>query len=569
MSSVDMTIGLGGDTLSLPGNNSTDEIKLEDILDLGNSDFVTIADNGDYYLSKSDDSYNSSGTSIDNIYVNAQKQTSYSINIRLDSLSGKIIGSSINTENISDQLAFTGDISAFDYKYTSIPSEITKLDYATVSSEISTTIGFSESLQNSVPVISSMAVTLPKFLDVSFIVFEGIKYYPDSNNSVYFTDIHTNKQFILQFDIAGFDFDAEADGNNYLIFDEGDSISVHGDIKLSGIIDEGDVDMAQAALYDNWDITGYSNLGSMTISSATGQFKPAFTFDNLGKVELDEIPDFLSGKNVVADLWNPQININVDSNLPLDGLISGTLISKDADGNRITSVDIPEFAVKANGKSIISILKQPAADNEDTTFVVVPNLSDLIKTIPNSIEFTNIKVAGDDSKKATIEFGRTYYIHSGYSFKAPLAFDSDAKIVYRDTLDGWNDNLKDMKFAKSDGSSYLKMTADAVNKIPVNLNVEAFAIDTDKNIISHDEMEIAVSDIAGIGEQNYTESQPVTLKIVPKNDSVLKRTDGIIFIATGSSSENIKGKTVNAYNQTLVLNNMTLTKVGQFVGNFN
>jgi hypothetical protein len=259
----------------------------------------------------------------------------------------------------------------------------------------------------------------------------------------------------------------------------------------------------------------------------------------------------------------------VDSNLPLDGLICGTLISKGSDGNQIASVDIPEFAIKANGKSIISIRKQPAEDNEDTTYVVVPNLSDLIKTIPNSIEFTNVKVAGDDSKKATIAFGQTYYIYSGYSFQTPLAFDADAKIVYRDTLDGWNENLKDIKFVKSDGSSYLEMTADAVNKIPVNLKTEAYAIDTDKNIISHDEMEITVSDIAGIGEQNYTESQHVRLKIVPKNDSVLKRTDGIIFIATGSSSENIKGKIVNAYNQTLVLKKITLTKVGQFVGDFN
>ena len=44
---VDMTVGIGGDGLSLPVS-STDTIKLEDVLELDGSESVVVKDNGDY-----------------------------------------------------------------------------------------------------------------------------------------------------------------------------------------------------------------------------------------------------------------------------------------------------------------------------------------------------------------------------------------------------------------------------------------------------------------------------------------------------------------------------------------
>ena len=47
LSSVDSTIGVGGEGLELP-TSSTENIILDDVLKLNNSDFVKIAANGDY-----------------------------------------------------------------------------------------------------------------------------------------------------------------------------------------------------------------------------------------------------------------------------------------------------------------------------------------------------------------------------------------------------------------------------------------------------------------------------------------------------------------------------------------
>ena len=42
LSNIDQTIGIGGDGLQLP-TNSTENIVLDDLLDLNNSDFISIA----------------------------------------------------------------------------------------------------------------------------------------------------------------------------------------------------------------------------------------------------------------------------------------------------------------------------------------------------------------------------------------------------------------------------------------------------------------------------------------------------------------------------------------------
>lgn len=54
LSSVDSTIGVGGEGLELP-TSSTENIILDDVLKLNNSDFVKIAANGDYMFNKDGD----------------------------------------------------------------------------------------------------------------------------------------------------------------------------------------------------------------------------------------------------------------------------------------------------------------------------------------------------------------------------------------------------------------------------------------------------------------------------------------------------------------------------------
>lgn len=87
LSSVDSTIGVGGDGLELP-TSSTENIILDDVLKLNNSDFVKIAANGDYMFNKDGDEATPSHPYINKIWVEkANVNNNFRLHITLPSQS--------------------------------------------------------------------------------------------------------------------------------------------------------------------------------------------------------------------------------------------------------------------------------------------------------------------------------------------------------------------------------------------------------------------------------------------------------------------------------------------------
>lgn len=69
---IDSTIGLGGEQLQLPAS-STEHIQLDNVLDLNNSDFISIAENGDYRFAKQGEDITPSHPFIDEVVVREAK----------------------------------------------------------------------------------------------------------------------------------------------------------------------------------------------------------------------------------------------------------------------------------------------------------------------------------------------------------------------------------------------------------------------------------------------------------------------------------------------------------------
>ena len=68
LSNIDFTVGLGGDGLQLPAS-STENIVLNDVLDFNNSDFITIAENGDYMFRKEGENVNPAHLNVNKVVV--------------------------------------------------------------------------------------------------------------------------------------------------------------------------------------------------------------------------------------------------------------------------------------------------------------------------------------------------------------------------------------------------------------------------------------------------------------------------------------------------------------------
>ena len=137
---VDYTLGFGGETITLPGNNSTKEIMLDDLLDISTSDLITTETNGDYKLSKEPDkAIEPVEVNVKPITYEANKSQGLSFDINLPVFPAETIGQEIDLPytpltpgqdpiDIGEQ---TGNISLLEYEFDA-DAAIKSLEYVEV-----------------------------------------------------------------------------------------------------------------------------------------------------------------------------------------------------------------------------------------------------------------------------------------------------------------------------------------------------------------------------------------------------------------------------------------------------
>ena len=460
--------------------------------------------------------------------------------------------------------SFNGEVLAFDYHYAGVPSEIIALDEVKASSKYIITVSFSSEIKNNISTFKTLGVGFPKFLKISSVTYNGASM-PVTDNAISMSNVPTANNLSIVVQTSGLNFNAASSTGSTLSFSGTDKeIDVVGVINISGSFD---VDVAKLAAIDKnaCVINSDLDMSDFTITGATGKFSPSISFNNIGSVTLNNIPDFLSDKDVNIDLYNPQIELTLTSDMPVTGLMKGSLVSKYDNGKADVSVNIPQFSVKPNGTTKVCICKNSTGITGYDQVVTVSNLSDIIKVIPKSITF-NADAKADASVTSTIELGKQYTVQPSYSMNAPLAFSDDASIVYRDTLDGWNDDVKDLQL--TDGG-YIRMKTSAVNQVPIYLTLSGYGIDVNGKEISSSELSIKVDRTIDASSDGITKkTTPLTITITPINRSVFKKLDGIVIKAVGAASNGvspISGVTINAYNQTLKLSDINILIVGKIV----
>ena len=117
LSSIDSTIGLGGDGLQLPAC-STEDMLLDDVLDLNNSDFISIADNGDYIFTKDGEDMTPAHPNIDKVVVTeARINNNFKVEIPVSSLT-QAKRKSVRREKLHTPASVEGK--AIEFHYTEI-----------------------------------------------------------------------------------------------------------------------------------------------------------------------------------------------------------------------------------------------------------------------------------------------------------------------------------------------------------------------------------------------------------------------------------------------------------------
>lgn len=551
---IDATIGIGGDGLELPVSN-TDNIKLSEVLDLEeNGSVVADASTGfDYVFRQQGNDMEAAHPYINSITVARRQSSSSNITLSFNS-------SARNSRASRAAVMLHGEGDVFEFSYEgNKPQEVEELTAAEVSSTINLKVDF-QNLSSWVSKFDKITLTFPSYMKLA------VDGQPVEGNTITLDNVSTSVDLDEKIEIVGLDFTKK---------DKlGELTSLGEKIQLTGKVHMA-VETSNYSFSSGISSVSMKNNLSMSdirITGATGKFNPTIDLNTLGNVHISGIPDFLKDGNVVVDLYNPQIYLTLNSNLGIEGFAGGTLKSF-KNGSPIASVKVPEFAVKANGITRVVICRNAAATEagSDVTKVEVPELSELVRTMPDEITF-QANARANNQKTGTFKFGyHGYEVAPSYSIDSPIAFAEDACIEYSDDLDGWNDDIKDLNMA--DGA-YVQLSAQVTSCVPAYLNVKATPVDVYGREISKDELEVEITgEIKASADGTTPATSPLSVKILQKKADAFKKLDGLKVVVSGkakaSDGNAVTGVVLNAEKHTLKLNDIKIKLVGKVIGDFN
>lgn len=515
---IDMTVNVGGEHLAIPVG-ITEQITLDKIIELDEGDDLQLV-NGEYHLLKSD-KIDETNTSVKMVTVNASSNPINSIKVINDrtypqpeDVTVEDIESegSVNTEahGIDEAVIEIGSLTA------NTPAKLT------LSFEINKT----SSISYSDVTIDKMTITFP-----DFIKFEEGQSGLNGQVLTISNKTLSSSTYTIDLYISKYVFGEKYGDGNKVKEENGDRI-----IKIENqkITVKTDVTVHQARGTGSLSITPTAILAAMTVSEVNGTIKPDMDVKPT-EVELTNLPDFLQDEEVKLDITNPvfsfKANNPLNEEIEMDGIMTGYKNGKVTKTVKIGSGNggVPiKLKPSGNKQQTISIVRNEKTVVETgATKVIVPNLNDIIETIPDRIS-VELKPAVKTDDYYTVNLGQDYVLNSEYNIDIPLSFGSGLKIVYEETIDDFDLDLEDVDIKKA----IISITAD--NTIPLKMEIK------NENVSALDVNGNKITDINVTVEGTITESKDgksiatsqLNINLVSTKEGAISKLDGLFFKVT-------------------------------------
>lgn len=568
---IDMTITIGGD-LTTPGSSS-DSIKLKDLLDIDteNSDLKE-EPNGDYVLKINGDPTNST--------------------IKVDKV---VIDASTSDTNSSDELTFvkTSNYPELPIQNLNpnwelsngkepIPEEVVDLEYVEDITNNVITLNLNLSgTANGVILKKGLTFTFPSYLDVSAddavtdALFEFKKSKDNTKSLMVLKKDHhlsrfSDEQWKIKLNKVYFSSSKEngvvvPESEGFIPAEKGNPAMVkfNVEIPITGNVTVEDKDFPANSSNINFKLVSTVTSQEMTLEKVRAKVDPVIDF-NVSDVTIEDLPDFLTDNKVVADLDNPQVLLNVTNTAEVDVNFQAVLSSYKGGENKariIVGTDTAtnnESTIRLKGGSIVNkICLSPKKEDvpEGYTWVQVAGLPSLVRDIPDLIKVEDI-----DAKVLpnfyTVVLGVDKIVNTDYELNAPLEFGKYFQIVYNDTIDGWTEDIEDYEMKE------VVVTLNAKNTIPLNLDIEAFALDVNGNEMPDVKIEVEGNIAAAEKDEQTGETKEktsaLTITLTKDDGSRIKNLDGLILRLTGCAVPEDKREEVTDFDAQILNANQTL-----------
>ena len=547
---IDTNISIDGD-ISAPLGNS-EFILVDDFLNLGNdaADVLKTDTSGNYYVSVT-----GRGASSD-------------VELPFLSFSDELVtdGGYIAKIRKSElPLPSSGTVPAEQYtKHFNVSStpmtvneDVPHEIRAVKDAEVSGVVKISLTVTTGKATLSDLIIDFPEYLEFADVKDAGLNFNPDGNLlTIKSPQISTMaKNYYLN--VVGIDFDKIPSGQGFLPSQH--KIVLNDEIKLSAfdvnavLSDFGTtVEAIPNEIVADIDLS----ISSLIVKTALVKVDPDIVIDpfisNVG-----ELPDFLSGDDVVLDLYNPVLKLNIDNRTPLKLNLNADIMSYKGADHRTAHVGNANggeaIALTPSGMNRLYISRTGEGVPTGFSSVVVPDFSSLISIVPDRIGVENIDVEAADEFVTLISGGR-YNVVYDFELAAALAFGKDVKIVYSTDFTGWNEtfNPKDESFSLEIRDADVKF--DFVNMIPMTISLDAAAIDVDGNVIPGIKVTLNGDIPAGSVEKPSTSALTLNLE---GSAEQMRKLDGLRLNLTGSDPGTMSGVCLNK-NQGVQFKNMKI-----------
>ena len=515
---IDMTVNVGGEHLAIPVGY-TEQITLDKIIELDEGDDLQLV-NGEYHLLKSD-KIDETNTSVKMVTVNESSNPINSINV-LNNVDYSQPGD-VTVEDIESEGSVNTEAHGIDEAVIGIGS-------LTANTPAKLTLSFEINKTNSISysdvTIDKMTITFP-----DFIKFEEGQSGLNGQVLTISNETLSSSTYTIDLYISKYVFGEKYGDGNKVKEENGDRI-----IKIENqkITVKTDVTVHQAQGTGSLSITPTAILAAMTVSEVNGTIKPDMDVKPT-EVELTNLPDFLQDEEVKLDITNPvfsfKANNPLNEEIEMDGIMTGYKNGKVTKTVKIGSGNggVPiKLKPSGNKQQTISIVRNEKTVVETgATKVIVPNLNDIIETIPDRIS-VELKPAVKTDDYYTVNLGQDYVLNSEYNIDIPLSFGSGLKIVYEETIDDFDLDLEDVDIKKA----IISITAD--NTIPLKMEIK------NENVSALDVNGNKITDINVTVEGTITESKDgksiatsqLNINLVSTKEGAISKLDGLFFKVT-------------------------------------
>lgn len=515
---IDMTVNVGGEHLAIPVGY-TEQITLDKIIELDEGDDLQLV-NGEYHLLKSD-KIDETNTSVKMVTVNESSNPINSINV-LNNVDYSQPGD-VTVEDIESEGSVNTEAHGID-------EAVIEIGSLTANTPAKLTLSFEINKTNSISysdvTIDKMTITFP-----DFIKFEEGQSGLNGQVLTISNETLSSSTYTIDLYISKYVFGEKYGDGNKVKEENGDRI-----IKIENqkITVKTDVTVHQAQGTGSLSITPTAILAAMTVSEVNGTIKPDMDVKPT-EVELTNLPDFLQDEEVKLDITNPvfsfKANNPLNEEIEMDGIMTGYKNGKVTKTVKIGSGNggVPiKLKPSRNKQQTISIVRNEKTVVETgATKVIVPNLNDIIETIPDRIS-VELKPAVKTDDYYTVNLGQDYVLNSEYNIDIPLSFGSGLKIVYEETIDDFDLDLEDVDIKKA----IISITAD--NTIPLKMEIK------NENVSALDVNGNKITDINVTVEGTITESKDgksiatsqLNINLVSTKEGAISKLDGLFFKVT-------------------------------------